>query len=76
MSLFRIRGVLDNKFLWKFFFFFFVLFFGLSVYQVYNTHYFNTINVIMLFICLILSVAFKTWEIIRQIESDILNKVL
>ena len=59
----RIR--LENKHMATFFFMFSMVFFGFFVWNRY------TWNIIMFFFCLILSMSFKTWALIREIEDSL-----
>jgi len=62
------RIKLENKHMATFFFMWFIIFFGLSLWQVTQRHYVNVITAMSVFICLILSMFFKTWQIIRDVE--------
>ena len=62
---------LENKHLAAFFFMLAMVFFGLMMYNlVYsNMATINTMNVIMFFFCFILSMSFKTWALIRDMDD-------
>jgi len=59
----RIR--LENKHMATFFFMFALIFFGIFIWNRY------TMNIIMFFFCLLLSLAFKTWALIREVQSSL-----
>ena len=67
----KTRVLIDNHMMGTMFFMLFLLFFGLTVWQITQTKFINTITVIMIFICLIISIGFKTWGIIRDVEAKI-----
>jgi len=46
--------------------FFFVMFFIFFILFIWNSY---TMNIIMTFICLILSMSFKTWQVIREVRE-------
>lgn len=60
---------LENKHMAAFFFMLCIIFFGLFVWNMY------TMNAIMMFFCLVLSVSFKTWSIQREVNEQI-DKVI
>lgn len=62
---------LENKHLATFFFMWFFLFMVLSTWQMVTTKFVNTMTVIMVFICLILSMSFKTWALIRELQDSL-----
>ena len=59
----RIR--LENKHMATFFFMFAIVFFGFFVWNRY------TWNIIMFFFCFILSMSFKTWALIREVDNGL-----
>lgn len=64
------RFTLNNNHMATFFFMWFLVFVGLSTWQMITTKFVNTMTVITLFICLILSMSFKTWALIREIQNE------
>jgi len=56
---------LENKHMATFFFMFAMVFFGFFVWNRL------TWNIIMFFFCLLLSLAFKTWALIREVENSL-----
>ena len=65
------RIKLENKHMATFFFMWFIIFFGMTVYQATQKHYVNVILAIVMFFCLILSMSFKTWALIREMDSKL-----
>ena len=59
------RMKIENKHMAAFFFMFAMVFFTLFVWNKY------TWNIIMFFFCLILSMSFKTWALIREIDDKL-----
>lgn len=62
---------LENKHLSTFFFGWFILFFGMCVKDMVVDRSIHTMTAIMVFMCLILSMSFKTWQLIREVEDKI-----
>jgi len=65
------RIKLENKHMATFFFMWFLLFFFMAAWQMIRTKYVNTIVVIMVFICLIISMSFKNWQLIREMDDKL-----
>ena len=65
------RMTLTNNHMATFFFMWFLLFMGLSTWQMVTTKFVNTMTVIMVFICIILSMSFKTWALIREVQTSL-----
>ena len=62
---------LENKHMATFFFMWFIVFILLSTWQMVTTKFVNTMTVIMVFICIILSMSFKTWALIREVQTSL-----
>jgi len=65
------RMKLENKHMATFFFMFFIIFFLMAVYQATQKHYVNVILAIVMFFFLVLSMSFKTWALIREVEDSL-----
>jgi len=62
---------LENKHMATFFFWWFMIFIGLSTWQMGTAKFINTMTVIMVFMCLILSMSFKTWALVRDLQTSL-----
>lgn len=69
MSLWDIK--VENKHMATLFFMLFALFFLLGFWQIVTKHYMNIITAIMIFVCLILSMSFLNWQLMRNIEDKL-----
>jgi amino acid transporter len=65
------RIKLENKHMATFFFMWFLILFGMAIYQATQKHYVNVILAIVMFFCLILSMSFKTWALIREMDNKL-----
>ena len=66
------KGIrVENKHMATFFFMWFVLFIGMSTWQMVTTKFVNTMTVISVFITLVLSMSFKTWALIREVDDKL-----
>jgi len=65
------RIKLENKHMSTFFFMWFIIFFFMTVWQMVKTKQANTIVVMMVFICLVISMSFKNWQLIREVDDKI-----